>query len=590
MKTSLEQIKLLYVEDDESIRLEISDILEDMCLELILAVDGEDALSKYKEFSPDIILTDIKMPKMNGIAMAKEIKLIDKNIPIIVSSAFSDSEYLLEAIKIGISDYLIKPINLENLFQTLEKVAKTIVTLRKFNEKEQLLSQYKDVVDASSIVSKTDSDGYITYVNDAFIKISGYSRAELIGKQHRMLRHPDMKSTAFKGLWSTILSKKRWHGVIKNIAKDGSVYVVDSTIIPILDIEGNIVEFISIRVDITSIELQKEHLKSNLAINTKFIEEFENAIRKNTLFCSTSINGKILTTSGEFDNIFGYESGELEGVDYRTLTKLDEKTQNEIADTIQKAYAWKGQVTHKSKQGEDIYLESAFIPIIGIDKKVVEVFAFFTDNSEIVKLNNEIVSTQREVISTMGAIGETRSRETGLHVRRVAEYSKLLALKYGLSLEEAEELKMASPMHDIGKVAIPDSILNKPGKLTDDEFEVMKTHAELGYEMLRHSNQKLLRSASVVANQHHEKWNGQGYPNALSGEDIHIYGRITAVADVFDALGHDRVYKKAWPMEEILQLFKDERGKHFDPKLIDLLMDNLDEFLLIKHNFDGELE
>jgi response regulator RpfG family c-di-GMP phosphodiesterase len=170
----------------------------------------------------------------------------------------------------------------------------------------------------------------------------------------------------------------------------------------------------------------------------------------------------------------------------------------------------------------------------------------------------------------------------------VAEYSKLLALKSGLSEEQAEEIKMASPMHDIGKVGIPDEILNKPGKLNEDEFEIMKTHAILGYEMLNGSSQPLLETASIVALSHHEKWDGSGYPHALQGEDIHIYGRITAIADVFDALGHDRVYKKAWPLEQILELFKAERAKHFDPNLIDIFMKNLDDFLAIQEQFDGK--
>lgn len=190
----------------------------------------------------------------------------------------------------------------------------------------------------------------------------------------------------------------------------------------------------------------------------------------------------------------------------------------------------------------------------------------------------------------MGAIGETRSKETGDHVKRVAEYSKLLALKCGISLKEAEEIKMASPMHDIGKVGIPDNILNKPGKLTDDEFEIMKTHAELGYEMLKSSHQPLLKTASIISMQHHEKWDGSGYPKGLEGENIHLYGRITAIADVFDALGHDRVYKKAWPLERILDLFKEGRGKHFDPNLIDLFLNNLDDFLKIKDHFDSKQE
>ncbi len=191
---------------------------------------------------------------------------------------------------------------------------------------------------------------------------------------------------------------------------------------------------------------------------------------------------------------------------------------------------------------------------------------------EIQNLNKEIEDTQKEVILTMGAIGETRSKETGNHVKRVAEYSKILAIKYGLDENEANLLKEASPMHDIGKVGIPDRVLKKPAKLNDEEWEIMKGHAQLGYEMLKHSNRKILKAAAIVAKEHHEKWDGSGYPNGLKGEEIHIYGRITAVADVFDALGSDRCYKKAWPLEEILELFKKERGKHFDPKLVDLLL------------------
>lgn len=204
---------------------------------------------------------------------------------------------------------------------------------------------------------------------------------------------------------------------------------------------------------------------------------------------------------------------------------------------------------------------------------------------EIKNLNQEIENTQKEVVFTMGAIGESRSKETGNHVKRVAEYSKLLALYYGLDEKEAELLKQASPMHDIGKVAIPDAILNKPGRFDENEREIMNTHAALGYEMLKHSNRPLLKIAAIVANEHHEKWDGTGYPKGLSGENIHIYGRITALADVFDALGSHRVYKKAWDDERIFNLFKEERGKHFDPKLVDIFFEHLDEFLKIRETF-----
>lgn len=206
------------------------------------------------------------------------------------------------------------------------------------------------------------------------------------------------------------------------------------------------------------------------------------------------------------------------------------------------------------------------------------------------RLTEEIEETQKEVVFTMGAIGESRSKETGNHVKRVAEYSKVLALAYGLSKEEADLLKEASPMHDIGKVAIPDSILNKPGSFTPEERKVMETHAEKGHAMIKNSTRSLLQAAAIVAYEHHERWDGKGYPRGIKGEDIHIYGRITAIADVFDALGSDRVYKKAWDDERIFALFREEQGKQFDPRLVDLFFENKKTFLEIREKLKDEFD
>ncbi|MEA3512062.1 MAG: HD domain-containing protein [Campylobacterota bacterium] len=225
--------------------------------------------------------------------------------------------------------------------------------------------------------------------------------------------------------------------------------------------------------------------------------------------------------------------------------------------------------------------------------EIKELFTEFNTQMEQInistkKINNlskEIEDTQKEVVFTMGAIAESRSKETGNHVKRVAQYSKILALHYGLDEKKAEMLKQASPMHDIGKVAIPDAVLNKPGRFDENERKIMDTHAQLGYDMLKMSNRPLLKTAATVAYEHHEKWNGKGYPNQLKGENIHIYGRITAIADVFDALGSARVYKEAWDDERIFKMFKEERGEHFDPKLIDIFFDHLDEFLEVRKQF-----
>lgn len=205
--------------------------------------------------------------------------------------------------------------------------------------------------------------------------------------------------------------------------------------------------------------------------------------------------------------------------------------------------------------------------------------------AEIKTLNHEIEETQNEVVITMGSIGESRSKETGNHVKRVAEFSRILAVDYGLESEQAEMLKQVSPMHDIGKIAIPDSILNKPAKLNLEERNIMDTHTTLGYDMLKFSSKPLFHSAAIVAHQHHEKWNGSGYPRGLKGEDIHIFGRITAVVDVFDALASDRCYKKAWKDDDIIDLLQQESGKHFDPKLVSLFVENKEKYFAVRDQY-----
>ncbi len=193
----------------------------------------------------------------------------------------------------------------------------------------------------------------------------------------------------------------------------------------------------------------------------------------------------------------------------------------------------------------------------------------------------EVVATQREVIMTLGDVVESRSHETANHTRRVGAMSCELALLSGLPQEDAELLRLASPMHDVGKIGIPDSILNKPGKLTDAEYAVMKTHAAIGHSILEGSERPMLKAAAVIAHQHHEHWDGRGYPRGLKGEAIHPFGRIVSLVDVFDALYSDRVYRPAMPLERVLGIIQDGRGSQFDPELVDLFLANLDRFLAI---------
>lgn len=238
----------------------------------------------------------------------------------------------------------------------------------------------------------------------------------------------------------------------------------------------------------------------------------------------------------------------------------------------------------KSSRGaENLVHLSGLGEMSELDRSLMEVFAKNVGVAyENMELHQDLEETQREIVYMLGEAVETRSKETGNHVKRVAEISKLLALDYGLDEDEAEVIRLASPMHDVGKIGIPDAILNKPGRHTPEEFEIMKTHAMLGYEMLKSSKRRILRAGAVIARDHHEKWSGEGYPHGRSGDDIHVYGRIVAVADVFDALGSDRCYKKAWPLDKVLDLFKEERGRQFEPALVDGLLDNVDKVVAIR--------
>ncbi len=223
------------------------------------------------------------------------------------------------------------------------------------------------------------------------------------------------------------------------------------------------------------------------------------------------------------------------------------------------------------------------------ERHLVDLFCSNTNYAfDNLHLNQEIEKTQREIVYTLGTVAEFRSKETGHHIRRVSKNAELLGKLYGLGEKECSLLLMAMPMHDVGKIAIPDAILHKTGKLTDDEWKIMKTHAAIGADMLKNSNRTLFRAAALIAEQHHEKWDGSGYPAGLSGEQIHLYARIGAIADVFDALSHARAYKPAWPIAEVIAFFKDQKGQHFDPELTDLLLDNVEQFVAIATAFkDG---
>ncbi len=201
----------------------------------------------------------------------------------------------------------------------------------------------------------------------------------------------------------------------------------------------------------------------------------------------------------------------------------------------------------------------------------------------------EIAQTQVQLMNVLGGVAEGHSKETHLHVKRVTRFTYKLAILSGMDIKEARLLRDASSLHDVGKLGVRDTILHKDATLTQKEYSEMQKHPELGANMLGHSSLPLFKVAKIVALEHHEKYDGSGYPKGLKGKDIHIYGRIVAIADVFDALSFKRSYKKSWTEEEVLVYIKEMSGKHFDPDLIDLFFKNIDDFLEI-YNIQIEKE
>ena len=281
------ELCVLYVEDDPSARELSSMIFEEFFGKLDAVESPMEGLELLQKNHYDLIITDITMPEMDGLAFAQKIKEYNENIKVIVLSAHNDTDYFLKSIQIGVDGYIIKPIEMNQFINTIAKVAQEIQLKKELAQTLQLLRLYQEATDKVSLVSKTDTKGVITYVNELFCKTSGYTKEELLGKPHNIVRHPDNPKELYERMWHTIKEQKKpFQEVIRNRTKDGKAYYVDSFIMPLLNEEGEVKEYISIRHDITNImdphkqlQWELEHAKKPVFIYMKLanydqLEEF----------------------------------------------------------------------------------------------------------------------------------------------------------------------------------------------------------------------------------------------------------------------------------------------------------------------------
>ncbi len=262
----LKKFNLLYVEDDEIIRLEFSQLLSNFFSNIFVAKDGKEGLRTYLENQDriDIILTDINMPYLNGIEMLRKIREIRSGVPVILATAHSDSEFLSDAIKLRVQEYVVKPIDVRNLLGMLTEIASNLYHEILVKQQQEELNRYKEIIDSNNIVIKTDLHLNITYVNELFCQISGYDEEELIGKELKSLKYSDVVEDIYTNLYAKVLDNKPWQGKLKNLKKDGGSYTTDAYVMPMLDDNGDMIGAISIQKDVTEEINKKREIQLSL--------------------------------------------------------------------------------------------------------------------------------------------------------------------------------------------------------------------------------------------------------------------------------------------------------------------------------------
>ncbi|XOB61376.1 HD domain-containing phosphohydrolase [Campylobacterota bacterium DY0563] len=586
-KGFLKRLNVLYVEDELEAANKLSKFLDRIFNNVYYSSNGKDALDIFSKRRIDLVISDLNMPKVDGLEMSEKIKNINPHMPIILTTARTETSCLIKAIELNIDSYLLKPIELDILIDKIYDIADKIEA----SQSRRLLEQYKDAIDESSIVLKFDVEGKISFVNNQYEKITGYKFSEVKDRFFNFNTLDDTSSAIFSELWEKLENDEIWEGKIFGRTSEDKKYILNSTTIPIVDNNKKILEYLCISNDITEeeglsevLKAKLEESKDDLTSKSYLLNEYKRCLDISSILINLDKNFKITNLNSRFLEL---AKKPIESFKDKTLKDIleDEQLYNEIVEELLESKSKNKVIKLDFNGSEHKYIDFTFSPVFDENKQIIEYLAVGHDVSEIIELQHEIEETQKDLILTLGSVGESRSKETANHVTRVALFSYMLAKEYGLSEEEANLLKLASPMHDIGKIGIPDSILKKEGKLTFEEYEIMKTHTDIGFNMFKNSNRKILRSSSIVAHEHHEKWDGSGYPRGLKGEQIHIFGRITAVADVFDALSSKRCYKKCWTIDEIKNYMFEKAGTEFEPKLVELFFKNIDKVLKIKENF-----
>ncbi|MBI9012827.1 MAG: DUF3369 domain-containing protein [Clostridiales bacterium] len=306
-------------------------------------------------------------------------------------------------------------------------------------------------------------------------------------------------------------------------------------------------------------------------IEMLYIREDNSDLSDGMVILEQSSLNKVIAATGKFSHFINQEIEMIGELNFIKQWITNSESSEELIHELDNGFIIESR--GKSHSNNYIYIEGKKA---GLDFQLINLFlSNFSIALDNYILNNMLQATQKEIVFALAETVESHFEETGSHIKRISEMMYQFSLCKRYSYGECELLKLASTMHDLGKIAIPDKILKKPGKLTEDEFEIMKTHTNHGYRILKNPNLPVIKMAAEIALNHHEKFDGTGYPAGKKGLDIPLNARMMAIVDVFDAMTHKRIYKDAVPVEETIGYINSQRGMHFDPELVDVFMNNL---------------
>jgi PAS domain S-box-containing protein/putative nucleotidyltransferase with HDIG domain len=567
---------VLVVDDHAGKRLAVRVMLAPLDLAVVEADSGQAAVRAAAQRRFAVILMDVVMPTMDGYEAAKLIRQSSESqdTPIIFLTAFGrDETETASAYASGAVDFIFTPV----LAEVLQ--AKVSAFVRLFLQSQELQRSLESITALNGALRDSEvhtravlqnvGDGIVTAGETGLIesfnrsaqRLFGYKEDEVIGQLLRLVIAPGDHDASSDRVTTEAVGRR----------KDGSCFPIEVDMSQVKigkrAVTVGCIRDISARNEQAERERERGH-----ALH-------QEALRDRVAFEAAPIGGIITARDGTIERVnqamcemTGCTADELIGTPSSELAHPDER-QHSIR-VIEALLSGRSDTERFDKRylhrsGRIIEARVALTKICDENDEVTQLFGQIEDVTEARRTARELEQAQFEMLARLAAVAEFRDDDTGQHTRRVADLSVTIAQHLGLPDGEIELIRLAAPLHDVGKIAIPDAILGKRGKLTVEEFDEMKTHTTIGAQMLAGSAFALLEMAEQIALTHHEKWDGSGYPAGLGGDAIPIVGRIVAVADVFDALTHSRPYKPAWSSADAIAEITRQAGRHFDPRVLD---------------------